>query len=57
MYRGITIAIGFYLDGTVTDFIGLIHTAWVGALMVAGAVVLTGLSMTLEKKDQKQVRL
>ena len=39
MYWGITTAIGFYFDGTVTDFMGLVHTAWDGALMVVGAVV------------------
>ncbi|MFH5186828.1 MFS transporter [Paenibacillus sp. TAB 01] len=44
------IAIGAYLGGVVTDTIGLIHTTWVGALMVLGAVVLTGWSRALEKK-------
>nr|WP_218093215.1 MFS transporter [Paenibacillus solanacearum] len=45
------IALGAYLGGRVADTIGLIHTTWVGALMVAGAVVLTGWSRALEKKD------
>ncbi|WP_028552428.1 MFS transporter [Paenibacillus sp. UNC451MF] len=45
------IAIGAYLGGIVADSIGLINTPWVGALMVLGAVVLTGWSRVLEKKD------
>ncbi|MBN3524237.1 MFS transporter [Paenibacillus apiarius] len=45
------IAIGAYLGGVVTDTIGLIHTTWVGALMVMGAVLLTGWARTLERKD------
>lgn len=45
------IAIGAYLGGLVTDTIGLIHTSWIGALMVLGAVFLTGWSRLLEKKD------
>jgi predicted MFS family arabinose efflux permease len=49
------IAIGSYLGGIITDSIGLIHTAWVGALMVLGAVILTGWSRALERKDQKSV--
>ncbi|WHY92350.1 MFS transporter [Neobacillus cucumis] len=49
------IAIGSYLGGVVTDSIGLIHTAWVGALMVLGAVILTGWSRALEQKDEKRV--
>lgn len=46
------IAIGAYLGGVITDSIGLIHTSWIGALMVLGAVILTGWSRILEKKDQ-----
>ncbi|MBM7693764.1 putative MFS family arabinose efflux permease [Peribacillus deserti] len=46
------IAIGSYIGGVVTDSIGLIHTAWIGAVMVAGAVVLTGWSRFLERKDR-----
>ncbi|GGF93236.1 putative MFS-type transporter YtbD [Paenibacillus albidus] len=46
------IAIGAYLGGVVTDSLGLIHTAWVGALMVLGAVVLTVWSRALEKRDE-----
>jgi predicted MFS family arabinose efflux permease len=46
------IAVGSYLGGLITDSIGLIHTTWIGALMVLGAVILTGLSRTLEQKDK-----
>jgi len=45
------IALGAYLGGIVTDSIGLIHTTWVGALMVLGAVLLTGWARKLEAKD------
>jgi predicted MFS family arabinose efflux permease len=45
------IAMGSFLGGFITDSIGLIHTTWIGALMVLGAVVLTGWSRKLEKKD------
>ncbi|WP_042477021.1 MFS transporter [Bacillus ndiopicus] len=46
------IALGAYLGGIVTNSLGLIHTAWVGGVMVVGAVILTALSIKLEKKDQ-----
>jgi len=46
------IAIGSYLGGLITDSIGLIHTSWIGALMVLIAAVLTGISAALERKDQ-----
>ncbi|MEJ9212751.1 MFS transporter [Bacillus smithii] len=49
------IAIGSYLGGIVTDSLGLIHTPWIGALMVLGAVILTGWSLVLERKDEKSV--
>ncbi|ARA97430.1 MULTISPECIES: MFS transporter [Geobacillus] len=49
------IAIGSYLGGVITDLLGLIHTPWIGALMVLGAVILTDWSRTLERKDQKSV--
>ncbi|ATO36743.1 MFS transporter [Geobacillus thermodenitrificans] len=49
------IAIGSYLGGVITDLFGLIHTPWIGALMVLGAVILTDWSRTLERKDQKSV--
>ncbi|MED4788337.1 MFS transporter [Bacillus atrophaeus] len=48
------IAIGSYLGGVITDSIGLIHTAWIGSLMVLGAVGLTGYSCLLEKHDQRK---
>ncbi|PSA92727.1 MFS sugar transporter [Bacillus atrophaeus] len=48
------IAIGSYLGGVITDSIGLIHTAWIGSLMVLGAVGLTGYSRLLEKNDQRK---
>ncbi|MDR7317094.1 MFS transporter [Brevibacillus nitrificans] len=47
------IAIGAYLGGVITDTIGLIHTTWVGGIMVAGAVILTAISRALESKDGK----
>lgn len=47
------IAIGAYLGGVVTDHLGLIHTAWVGAIMVLGAVILTAWSRALERKDEQ----
>ncbi|ANY67395.1 MFS sugar transporter [Paenibacillus sp. BIHB 4019] len=47
------IAIGAYLGGIIAASIGLIHTTWIGALMVLGAVLLSGWSMALERNDQK----
>ncbi|MGE9752629.1 MFS transporter [Bacillus inaquosorum] len=47
------IALGSYLGGVITDSIGLIHTAWIGGLMVVGAVILTGWSRLMEKRDQQ----
>lgn len=46
------IAIGAYLGGVVTDSIGLIHTTWIGAVMVLAAVLLTGWSIALERKGE-----
>lgn len=46
------IAIGAYLGGLVTDHMGLIHTTWVGSIMVFGAVILTAWSRALERKDE-----
>lgn len=46
------IAIGSYLGGLITNSIGLIHTSWIGAVMVALAAILTGYSRVLERKDQ-----
>ncbi|APB78015.1 MULTISPECIES: MFS transporter [Paenibacillus] len=45
------IAIGAYVGGIVTDSLGLIHTAWIGSIMVFVAVLLTGWSRMLEKRD------
>ncbi|SFL94877.1 Predicted arabinose efflux permease, MFS family [Paenibacillus sp. 1_12] len=47
------IALGSFLGGMIADSIGLIHTAWIGGLMVFAAMLLTGWSRALEKKDQK----
>nr|WP_106782739.1 MFS transporter [Lysinibacillus timonensis] len=48
------IALGSYLGGLITDSIGLIHTSWVGALMVLMAAILAGWSAYLERKDQNR---
>jgi len=45
------IAIGALVGGAVVDSIGLVHTPWIGGLMVAVAVVLTGISAKLERKS------
>ncbi|MBS4218295.1 MFS transporter [Bacillus sp. FJAT-49711] len=50
------IALGSFLGGLVTNSIGIIHTAWVGALMVLAAVLLTGYSHLLEKKDSSIIK-
>lgn len=44
------IAIGAYLGGVVNDSIGLIHTTWVGALMVLTAAILTIWAQHLEQQ-------
>lgn len=49
------IAIGSYLGGVVAESIGLIHTTWIGALMVVLAVILTGISRMLERKDKQHM--
>ena len=49
------IAIGSYLGGVVADSIGLIHTAWVGAVMVMIAAILTGLIRMWERKDTERL--
>ena len=51
------IAIGAYVGGVVTDSIGLIHTAWIGAVMVVIAALLTGVARILERKDQRPLNL
>lgn len=45
------IAIGAYLGGVITDSIGLVHTTWVGAIMVLAAVLLTGWARVLERRS------
>ncbi|CAM3379441.1 MFS transporter [Paenibacillus lupini] len=45
------IAIGAYIGGIITDELGLIHTPWIGAIMVFGAVILTAWSRSMEKKE------
>ncbi|MCK9860445.1 MFS transporter [Paenibacillus sp. ATY16] len=47
------IAIGAYIGGIITDELGLIHTPWIGAIMVLGAVALTAWSRSMENKDSK----
>ena len=49
------IAIGSYLGGIITDSLGLIHTTWIGALMVLAAAILTGVSRALERKESAMV--
>ncbi|ANY75849.1 MFS sugar transporter [Paenibacillus ihbetae] len=48
------IAIGSFLGGLIAKSMGLIHTAWIGSLMVLAAVLLTGLSLKLARKDSKK---
>ncbi|WP_042459976.1 MFS transporter [Neobacillus dielmonensis] len=48
------IAIGSFLGGIVTDSIGLLHTTWIGSLMVLAAVLLTGFGRFLEARGPKQ---
>lgn len=43
------IAIGAFVGGIIVDTIGLIHTPWIGGVMVLGAVFLTMWSMAIEK--------
>ncbi|MFD2618541.1 MFS transporter [Terrilactibacillus laevilacticus] len=45
------IAVGSYIGSLVTESMGLIHTAWVGGVLVALAVILTVWSGRLEKKE------
>jgi MFS transporter, DHA1 family, inner membrane transport protein len=44
------IAIGSFVGGLIVDGIGLIHTPWIGAIMVAGAVLLTAWLRGIERK-------
>lgn len=45
------IAIGAFVGGIIVDSIGIIHTPWIGGVMVFGAVLLTAWSSSLEKGD------
>lgn len=45
------IAFGSYLGGAVIHSIGLIHTTWIGSLMVLLAAGLTGISIKFEKEE------
>lgn len=45
------IAIGSIVGGVVIDSMGLVHTPWIGALMVLVAIILTGVSAKLERKS------
>jgi multidrug resistance protein len=49
----IGIAIGATIGGVVVGSIGLVHTPWIGGLMVLVAVLLTGISIKLEKRQIK----
>lgn len=46
----IGIAMGSIIGGLVINSIGLVHTPWVGGIMVMGAVLLTALLLRLERK-------
>ncbi|WP_313460197.1 MFS transporter [Stenotrophomonas sp.] len=45
------IAMGASLGGLVVDHLGLLHTPWLGALVVLGALGLTALSGRLDRRD------
>ncbi|WLR54543.1 MFS transporter [Mesobacillus subterraneus] len=45
------IAIGAFVGGLIVDSIGLIHTPWIGGVMVIGAILLTIWSRHLENKQ------
>ncbi|MDG0811472.1 MFS transporter [Cohnella rhizosphaerae] len=47
------IAIGAFLGGIVVERLGVAHTPWVGALMVAAAVLLTAASLRLENAEAR----
>lgn len=46
------IAMGSIIGGLVINSIGIVHTPWVGGIMVIGAVLLTGLSLRLERQTK-----
>ena len=52
----IGIALGASLGGLVVDHIGLMHTPWIGALVVLGALALTVVSGRLDRRDGLDVR-
>ncbi|MFC3747761.1 MFS transporter [Paenibacillus sp. GCM10012306] len=43
------IALGSVVGSVVIDHLGLVHTPWVGAIMVFAAIILTGISAKLER--------
>jgi MFS transporter, DHA1 family, inner membrane transport protein len=45
------IAIGAFVGGIIVDSIGIIHTPWIGGVMVFGAVLLTAWSGQVEKRE------
>ncbi|MNN34237.1 putative arabinose transporter [compost metagenome] len=45
------IALGASLGGLVVDHVGLMHTPWLGALVVVAAYGLTVLSGRLDRRD------
>ncbi|WP_127531318.1 MFS transporter [Paenibacillus kobensis] len=47
------IAVGAYTGGLVAEHLGLIHTPWIGAVMVFGAVLLTAWMRSLEMRDSR----
>ncbi|WP_217593380.1 MFS transporter [Cohnella sp. GbtcB17] len=47
------IAIGAFLGGIVVERLGVAHTPWVGAVMVAAAVLLTAASLRLENAEAR----
>ena len=46
------IAMGSIIGGLVINSIGIVHTPWVGGIMVIGAVLLTALSLRLERQTK-----
>lgn len=50
------IALGASLGGLVVNHIGLMHTPWIGALVVLAALALTVLSGRLDRRDGLDVR-
>ncbi|WP_243388006.1 MFS transporter [Bacillus kexueae] len=47
------IAIGSFIGGIIVESMGLIHTPWIGAIMVVGAILLTVWLGKLEKESVK----